>query len=157
MVPKVTSLSSSLEAYLSLYSSSVGGSPVPSLVAPKLLARQIKASTYHLQEKLLHALFSHFMNTNEQIAQVRLSVALVVSFVLELMMDSGRQFAKYANTINSSVFVEKQQVKDYERNVESVVFERIRGSVYGSPGGAEDRIGGLGDRLRSLSKYPFLV
>ncbi|KAH7305088.1 hypothetical protein BKA65DRAFT_521097 [Rhexocercosporidium sp. MPI-PUGE-AT-0058] len=150
MVPRVTSLHSSLSAYLSLHSSSASGSPVPSHVAPKLLTRQIKASTYHLQEKLLQALFFHLMNANEQIAQVRLSAALVISFVLELVMNAGRQFARYANTINNSVFVKEQQVKDYERNIESVVFKGIRASVYDYPGGAEDRIGGLGDRLRSL-------
>lgn len=157
MVPRVTSLPSSLSAYLSLHSSCAGGSPVPSRVAPKLLTRQIKASTYHLQQKLLQALFSHFLNANERIAQVRLSVALIVSFVLELVWHAGREFARYANTVNNSVSVEKQQVKDYERNIESVVFERIRASVYDSPGGAENGIEELGDRLRSLSKYSFLI
>jgi hypothetical protein len=157
MVPSVSSLPSSLSTYLSLNaSSSAGGSPVPSHIAPKLLTRQIKASTYFLQEKLLHAFFAYIMNANERITQVRLSVALVVSFVLELVRDAGREFARHANTISHSVSVEKQQVMDYERNIESVVFERIRASVYDIPGAAaENRIGELGDRLRSLSKFEF--
>jgi hypothetical protein len=92
------------------------------------------------------------MDASERIAQIRLSVALIVSFVLELVRNAGREFARFANTINNSVFVEKQQVKDYERNIESVVFESIRASVYDSPGCAENRVGELGDRLRSLSK-----
>jgi hypothetical protein len=157
MVPSV-SLPPSLSTHLSINASSAGGSPAPSHIAPKLLTRQIKTSTYYLQGRLLHALFAHFMNANERIAQVRLSVALIVSFVLELVRDAGREFARFANTINHSVSVEKQQVMGYERNIESVVFERIRASVYDIPGAAaENRFGELGDRLRSLSKFSFFT
>jgi Na+/phosphate symporter len=75
-----------------------------------------------------------------------------VSFVLEMMKSAGRQFAKYGNTINQRVSVEKQQVEHYERNMEREVFDRLRAGVYNYASGADKKMGELGDRLRNLSK-----
>ena len=155
LVPKITSLPPLLSSHLSLQSSSDGDSYIVSLDAPKLLTRQVKYSTHYLQKKLLHALFLDLFHASQLVAEVRLAVVLIVSFVLELVRNAGREFAKYANKINRTVFVEENQVKDYERNLESVVFDRVRASIYDYPRGDDGRMGDLGHRLRCLSKYPF--
>ncbi len=85
-------------------------------------------------------------------SQVRLSVALIASFVLELVRSSGRDFAIYANKINQAVFVTEKQVKDYERSMESIIFDRIRSSVCGSLGSTDASTGEFGRLLKSLSK-----
>jgi len=63
----------------------------------------------------------------------------------------------YANKINQAVSVKEQQVKDYERSMESIIFDRIRAVVCGSPGSTDASAGELGRLLRSLSKCFFLV
>ncbi len=84
---------------------------------------------------------------------------LVVSYVLELVRNAGREFARYANKINSTVFVEDEQVKKYERNLDNFVFDTVRASIYDYAPGADLRmgdlgdLGDLGDRLRRLSMY----
>jgi hypothetical protein len=151
LVPKITSLPPSLSDYLSQYSSYSSASSY-SNIAPKLLTRQIKSSTYYLQEQLLRGLFSDLIDGNEMDSQVRLSVALIASFVLELVRSSGRDFAIYANKINQAVFVTEKQVKDYERSMESIIFDRIRSSVCGSLGSTDASTGEFGRLLKSLSK-----
>ena len=155
LVPKIAYLPPLLSSHLSLHSSSSGDAAIVSLNAPKLLTRQVKYSTHHLQKKLLHTLFFDILHASQLAAEVRLAVVLIVSFVLELVRNAGREFAKYANKINRTVFVKEKQVKDYERNLESVVFDRVRASIYDYPGCDDGRMGDLGHRLRRWSKYPF--
>jgi soluble cytochrome b562 len=151
LVPRVIDLPVSLSTHLSLQSSPGGSSSaVPSFDAPKLLSRQVKSGTCHLQKKLLLALFSDLRK--ELLVEVRLSVALIVSFVLELMRKVARDFARYANQINQTVFVDEKDVNDYERSMENIVFDTLRASVYGSRGSVDGEMGELGDRLRNLSK-----
>jgi hypothetical protein len=153
LVPKITSLPVSLSDYLSQHSSHNSAAPTNfSRTAPKLLTRQIKASTYHLQQHFLRDLFSGLRYANEMDAWVRLSVALIVSFVLELVSCSGRDFATYANKINKTVCVKELHVKQYERSMESTIFDRIRSGVCGSNASASASMGELGRLLRSLSK-----
>ena len=89
-------------------------------------------------------------------AQVKFSVALIVSFGLELVSDSARTFARYANKINQTVSVQDVEVEHYERNIERDVFDRIRSSVNGYRG-ADGRMDELGDRLRSICRKFFLL
>lgn len=152
LVPKVTSLSPSLSALLS---QSLPNSTPLSLAAPKLLTRQIKASTYHLQKILLRAHFSNWATSYDLGGEARLAVALIVSFTLELTRDAGRQFAKYANSISETVSVGRQHVEDYERNVERGVFDRLRSGVFDFPRGGDKMMGELGDRLRDFGAYSF--
>ena len=154
LVPKVTRLPSSLSAYLPQWASSDVDSAID---APKLLTRQIKSGTYHLQMQLLRALFSDLFHGKGLVAQVKLSVALILSFGLELVSDSARAFARYANKINQTVSVQDAEVKDYERNMERDVFDRIRASVYDCPRGFDAQIGGLGDRLRNIRMCSFRI
>jgi hypothetical protein len=154
LVPKVTRLPSSLSAYLPQWLSGVDSA----IGAPKLLTRQIKSSTYHLQLKLLRALFSDLVHGKGLVAQVKLSVGLIVSFGLELVSDSAQAFARYANKINDMVSVQDAEVKNYERNMQRDVFDRIRASVFDHPCGTDWEMGELGDRLRSICrKCSFLI
>ena len=148
LVPKVTRLPSSLSAYLSQWLSGIDSA----IDAPKLLTRQIKSSTYHLQVQLLRALFSDLVHGKGLVAQVKLSVALVISFGLELVSDSAQTFAKYANKINKTVSVQDVEVKNYERNMQRDVFDRIRSSIHDYPYRAGWERGGLGDRLRNICR-----
>jgi hypothetical protein len=81
---------------------------------------------------------------------VKVAVALLVAFVLDLVRDAGRQFAKVASTINSSVDVKQGDVVLYEKNMQTQVFDRVRASVLGSVA----KMGGLGEKLRNLGKFP---
>ena len=150
IVPKVTNLPESLSNYVSSQSSSRAATNL-STDAPKLLTRQIKASIYHLQKKLLYALFSHFTCTMKLAAEVKVLVALLVAFVLELVRYAGREFAKFARVINSTVDVKQQDVTQYETNMQTQVFDRVRASVLDAAG----RTGGLGEKLRTLSEFAF--
>jgi hypothetical protein len=152
LVPRIIDLPVGLSTCLSLKSSPGGSSSaVPSFDAPKLLSRQIKSGSCYLQKKLLPALFSELLE-NELLVEVRLSVALIVSFVLELMRKVARDFARYANEIDPTVFVDERDVNDYERSMENLVFGTLRASVYGSRGSVDGEMGELVDRLRDLSK-----
>lgn len=146
LVPKVTRLPSSLSVLLQWPSSSVDSA----IDAPKLLTRQIKSSTYYLQVQLLRALFSDLDHGKGLVAPVKLLVGLVVSFGLELVSDSAKMFAKYANKVNQTVSVLDVEVKDYERKMERDIFDRIRASVYDYPRGADVKMGKLGARLRTI-------
>ena len=154
LVPKVTRFPSSLSAYLPQWLSSVDSATD----APKLLTRQIKSSIYHLQVQLLRAIFSDLVHGKGLVTQVKLSVALIVSFGLELVSDSAQEFARYANKINQTVSVQDIEVNDYERNMQRDVFDRIRASIYDCPSGTDWEMGELGDRLRSICrKCSFLI
>jgi hypothetical protein len=149
LVPKLACLPSSLSIHLASQSPRTGAT-VPSTDAPKLLTRQIKSSTFYLQKQLLYALLSHFTNENKLLAEARLAVALIVAFVLELVRNAGRAFARFSSKINEKVVVEERQVTEYERGMEGVVFNTVRASVSSYGGGVNRRMGGLGERLRSL-------
>jgi len=142
LVPKLTCFPSSLSAHFSLQSFCTHDTV--SAEAPKLLTRQIKSSTYYLQKRLLCELFSHFHNASKLVAEVRLAVALIVAFVLELVRNAGRTFARYASKIDERLVINQLQVTEYERAMERQVFERVRASVDGV-----GRLKGLGERLRS--------
>ena len=101
--------------------------------------------------QLLRAIFSDLVHEG-LVVQVKLLVGLVVSFGLELVNDSARMFARYANKVNQTVSVQDVEVKDYERQMERDIFDRIRASVYGYPRGIDGKMGELGDRLRSICR-----
>jgi hypothetical protein len=147
LVPKVTKLPESLSNYLS------SQYPHPAIhistEAPKLLTRQIKASIYHLQRDLLCHLFHHFDCATELAVEVKVAVAIIVAFVLDLVRQDGRQFAKYSRTINSTVDVEEQEVLQYETNMQTQVFDRVRASILDPA----PRTGALGEMLRDLGKF----
>jgi hypothetical protein len=148
LVPKVTKLPEPLLSYLS--------SQYPhfaihiSTGAPKLLTRQIKASIYHLQRVLLCHLFHHFGRATELNAEVKVAVAIIVAYVLDLLRHDGRQFAKYSQSINSTVDVKEQEVVEYETNMQTQLFDRVRASILD----AAEKTGLLGEKLRNLGKFP---
>lgn len=135
-------------------------SPQPALdnttlspVAPKLLNRQIKASIHHLQHELLHALFDYLAYEMQLAAEVKVAIALLIAFVLDLAQRAGREFAKYASKINATVQVKQKDVTNYESTMRAQVFNRLRASVCDTVG----ELGQLGERLRSLSKEFFVI
>jgi hypothetical protein len=149
LVPKATNLPESLWNYLSHSSQYPHAVKNISKDAPKLLTRQIKASIYHLQRDLLCHLFHHFGCATELAAEVKVAVAIIVAFVLDLVRDAGRQFAKYSREINSTVDVKEQEVKQYETNMQTQVFDRVRASILDPA----PRTGALREKLRDLGKF----
>jgi hypothetical protein len=114
----------------------------------------MKASIYHLQRDLLCHLFHHFGCATELAAEVKVAVAIIVAFVLDLLRHDGRQFAKYSRTINSTVDVKERDVERYETNIQTQLFERIRASILDTA----ERTGALGEKLRKLGKLsPFQI
>ena len=117
--------------------------PEISLKAPKLLTRQIKASTFYVQQDLLLSIFETFQTLSPE---VRLAVALLVASVLELVRKAGRAFAEHASTIAKDLRIEQSQVKGHEETVEREVFGRVIRL------GRVSESGNLVDRLRGLGK-----
>jgi hypothetical protein len=146
LVPKVTDLPESLSDYLSSHSSAQ-----LSTDAPRLLTRQIKASVYHLQQHFLRALFCHFTYATKLKADVKIAVAFLVAYVLDLVRKDGRQFAKFLRTFNTTMSVTDQDVTEYETNMQSALFERVRASISDAVG----RPGELVEGLRSLGGFSF--
>jgi hypothetical protein len=147
LVPKATNLPESLLNYLS------SQYPHPAIhistEGPKLLTRQIKGSIYHLQQDLLCHLFHHFGCATELAAEVKVAVAIIVAFVLDLVRHDGRQFAKYSRSINSTVDVKEQEVVQYETTMQTQVFDRVQASILD----AAEKTGVLGERLREMGKF----
>lgn len=144
VVPKVIHPPEKLLNYLSSHY------PQPAIPisfnAPKLLNRQIKASVFRLQEILLQALFSRFSYAKMLPAEVKVAVAILVAFVLDLLRHMGREFAKYSQKINSTVSVKEQEVMQYEVTVQTQLFERVRASILTTV----EKTGRLGEQLRDL-------
>jgi hypothetical protein len=147
LVPSVTICSESLSNYISTQY------PHPavdiSTEAPKLLTRQIKASIYYLQRDLLCHLFRHFGWATELDAEVKIAVAIIVAYVLDLLRHDGQQFAKYSRLINSTVDVKEQEVVQYETDMQTQVFDRVHASILGPA----PRTGALGEMLRDTGKF----
>jgi hypothetical protein len=148
LVPKVTKLPEPLLNYLS------SQYPHPAIhistEGPKLLTRQIKASIYHLQRDLLCHLFNYFDCATDLAADVKVAVATIVAYVLDSLRHDGRQFAKYSRSINSTVDVKEQEVVEYETNLQTQLFDRVRASILD----AAEKTGLLGEKLRNLGKFP---
>jgi hypothetical protein len=149
LVPKMSNIPESLSQHLS-------PQPAPyetelSPVAPKLLTRQIKTSIHHLQRDLLQVLFCSLACDLQLAAEVKVAIALLIAFVLELAQKAGREFAKFATTINESVKVSQEDVRKYEANMQTHVFDRLRASVSNTMG----ELGQLGERLRGLGEDSF--
>jgi len=122
-------------------------------VAPKLLTRQIKVSIHHLQSELLQALFCYFACALKLATEVKVAIALLIATVLELARNTGRDFAKFASTINSRVVVKLQDVAQYEMNMQKQVFGRVRASIPDLPG----ELGQLGEMLRNTGEDPLPI
>jgi hypothetical protein len=120
--------------------------PEISLKAPKLLTRQIKASTFYVQQDLLLSLFETFQTLKSLSRDVRLAIALLVASVLELVRKAGRAFAEHASTIAKDLRIEQYQVKVHEETVEREIFGRV------SEVGRVSESGNLVDRLKGLGK-----
>ncbi|KAF8860621.1 hypothetical protein BDZ45DRAFT_724367 [Acephala macrosclerotiorum] len=145
LVPRVKDMPESLSRYLSPQPRALDSAHL-SPVAPKLLTRQIKASIHHLQNELLQALFYYFTCALELATEVKVAIALLVATVLELARNAGRDFAKFASTINSTVVVKPQDITQYEMNIQTQVFGRVRASILDSAG----EMGQLGEMLRNI-------
>jgi hypothetical protein len=120
LVPKITRLPSALSTYLSRQSCHDGFVFTP-LDVPKLITRQIKFTIYYLQKQFLQSLFSDLFYQNKLVVEVRLLVALIVSVVLDTVRVTARGFAKLAEKISNMIPVKKQELKDYERNMEKKI------------------------------------
>lgn len=150
LVPRVTDLPKPLFNYFSSQSPTQDAIHL-SLDAPRLLTRQIKASIYHLQQHFLHYIFCHFSYPMQLDADVKIALAFLVAYVLDLVRNAGREFANYAIEFNSTVTVNICDVTEYEKNMQMQLFERVWRSV---PGGNE-RMGGLAERWRNLGMFSF--
>jgi hypothetical protein len=157
LVLTITRLSSALSTYLSPQFFCHHGFVFAPFNAPKLITRQIKSSIYYLQKQFLQPLFSDLFYQNKLVVEVRLFVALIVSVVLDTMRATARGFAKWAENTSSMIPVKEQELKDYERNMGKYVFDTIRASICDFAGGGIRNMGELGDRLRSLGHYDFLI
>ena len=151
LVPKVSDLPASLFDYFSSQSPARDATQL-SLVAPRLLTRQTKASLYHLQEHFLHSIFCHFSYPIQLDADVQIALAFLVAYVLDLVRNVGREFAHYAMAFNSTFPVASRHVTEYEKNVETQLF----GKVWASVAGGNGRVGGLAERWRNLGTFFFL-
>jgi hypothetical protein len=110
-----------------------------------------------LQRQFLHSLFSVLFYQNKLVVEVRLLVALIVSVVLDTVRATVRGFAKLAKGINGMILVKEPELKGYESSMEKYVFDPIRASICDFAGGSIRNMGELGDRLRSLGQYDFLI
>lgn len=119
-------------------------------VAPKVLSRQLKVSIHYLQKELFQAIFCYFACALKLATDVKVATALLVALVLQLARNTGQDFAKFANTINSTVVVKQQDVAQYEMNIKTQIFGRVRAIISSSAGEMEQ----LEEMLRSLGKSP---
>ncbi len=152
LVPRVKNIPESLSQYLSPQPRALDRVDL-SPIAPKLLTRQIKASIYYLQNELSQALFSYLDSSLKLATEVKVAIALLIATVLELAQNTGRDFAKFATTINSTVVVKLQDVTQYEENVRTQVFGRVRASVPDLAG----EMGQLGEKLRHIGEVPLSI
>jgi hypothetical protein len=147
LVPKVADCPDSLFAYLSSQFPAQDATHL-SLDAPRLLTRQIKSSLYHLQQIFLQVIFYHFSNPEEVDGGVKIALAFLVAYVMDLVRNAAQEYAKYATVFNSAVAVTNCDVHEYEKKMDMYLFERVRASVHG-----ENRwMAGLAERWRNLGK-----
>jgi len=150
--PKVADLPASLFDYL--YSQSPAQDTTNlSLVAPRLLTRQTKASLYYLQEHFLRSIFYDFSYPMQLDADVQIALAFLVAYVLDLVRNAGREFASYSMEFKSSFPVTSRHVSEYEKNVETQLFEKVWARVASENG----RVGRLAERWRNLGRFFFLI
>lgn len=150
LVTQVTNVPESLLNYLSSHYPTHAGL---STTAPRLLTRQIKASLYYLQQHFLLAVFSHFIHPIKLPADVKIAVAFLVAYVLDLVRNAGRGFAEHSRTFNPNLDVSPQAVMEYE----TIMQEQLFGTVQASVGGAVGRMSGLVGRWKHLGKLPFKI
>jgi hypothetical protein len=72
-----------------------------------------------------------------------------VAFVLDLVRRAGREFAKFARIIQPTIDVKEQDVVQYETNMQTQVFNRVRASVFD----AAMKTDALGVKLRNLGAF----
>ena len=84
-------------------------------------------------------------------ADVKLAVAFLVAYVLDLVRNDGRQFAKYLRTFNPVMTVTDQDIAEYETKMQSASFDRVRASASGAAG----RTDVLGEMLRNPGRFSF--
>jgi hypothetical protein len=152
LAPEVSDLPASLFDYLCSPSPAQDTTHL-SLVAPRLLTRQTKASLYHLQEHFLRSIFCNFPYSMQLGADVQIALAFLVAYVLDLVRNAGREFASYAIAFNSTFPVTSRHVSEYEKNVETQLF----GKVWASVASGNGRVGGLAERWRNLGTFFFLI
>ena len=152
LVPEVSDLPASLFDYL-CSQSPAQDTPQLSLVAPRLLTRQTKASLYHLQEHFLRSIFYDFSYPMQLDADVQIALAFLVAYVLDLVRNAGREFASYSMEFKSTFPVTNRHVSEYEKNVETQLFEKVWARVASGNG----RVGRLAERWRNLGRFFFLI
>jgi len=151
LVPRVTSLSSLVSLFPRLSPDLSPALPPgnPSLKAPKLLTRQLKASIFDLQLRLLYDVFSNIV-TSSLNAEVGLAVVLLVATVLESVRDAGRAFAKYVSKVKEEVVVEDWEVSKHENDVQRVILMSLSEVVGRCAGTLLRKRSGLAEKLRPL-------
>jgi hypothetical protein len=83
---------------------------------------------------------------------VELALAVLVAYVLDLVKNAGRSFAKYAGKLDPSLVVHDKDVWEYETNVQKRLFDQVGATIRDLVG----KMGGLVERLRSTSTFfPF--
>ncbi|KAH8748070.1 hypothetical protein BGZ57DRAFT_152342 [Hyaloscypha finlandica] len=152
LVPEVSDLPASLFDYL-CSQSPAQDTPQLSLVAPRLLTRQTKASLYYLQELFLSSIFYDFSYSMQLDADVQNALAFLVAYVLDLVRNAGREFASYSMEFKSAFPVTSRHVSEYEKNAETQLFEKVWARVASGNG----RVGGLAERWRNLGTVFFLI
>jgi hypothetical protein len=80
---------------------------------------------------------------------VKIALAFLVAYALDLVRNAGREFAKYSRTFNPTIVVKNQDITEYETIMQTQLFDRVRASVLGAIG----RTGGLAERLRNLGTF----
>lgn len=84
-------------------------------------------------------------------ADAKVAIAFLVAYVLDLVKIAGRKFAKYSAIFDPSLVVNEQDVVEYETIVQTHLFDRVGASVRDALG----KVGGLAERLRSMSTFCF--
>lgn len=122
--------------------------------SPRLLNRQIKSGVYFLQQKILHALFP--LLSTELDGEVKLAVAILVAYSLDLIRTASRDFAKYCTLFSSTIVVSMETVTEYETSVQAYLFSRVWASVPGRNrrgGELDTRLRNTGTSIITLSLY----
>jgi hypothetical protein len=123
----------------------------PSTKASKPANKSKHLFLYFLQQNLLRALFYHFACVSKLEVDVRVGVAFLVAYALDLVRDAGRQSAKYLRTFTSTVVVNDRDVVECETNMQTQVFDRVWASILVDNG----KRGGLFERLSNLGMFSF--
>jgi hypothetical protein len=77
----------------------------------------------------------------------------LVAYALDLVRDAGRQFAKYSRMFTSTVMVNERDIVEYETNLQTQVFDRVRASIFDAK--ANETCGGFNEGLRNLGTFSF--